>query len=383
VVNWNELHQTMVGFGGSDKNHAALTDDQADLLFSPDKGIGLSILRVAIDTNGNYQGQYSNSTKAAARGAIIWATPWSPPAQWKDNGSTTNGGHLLAAHYIEWAKLVSGFAAKLQQNAGVPLSALSPQNESNYVTTWNSCVYTPQELVAFIKVLGPQLAALNPRPRLLAPEMASWGPLWDYTSAILADANVASMVDVFSVHQYNGVEAPKTTARPIWETEYSTFDPPVTTIDNGIAVAKAVHDAIVTGNASAWHYWWLIGRNADNEGLLNQGAVKTKRLYTVGNYSKFVRPGFVRIGTTGGPTGVQASAFRDCSGKFAFVVINTNPTDTPLGIVFNGVVGGTVTPWVTSRTLDLAAGTPVPVSGGRAAAVLPASSVTTFVGTSP
>ncbi|HEY0465985.1 MAG TPA: hypothetical protein VGC79_17350, partial [Polyangiaceae bacterium] len=87
VVNWNEIHQTMVGFGGSDKYHAALTDAQMDLLFSVDKGIGLSILRVAIDTNGNYIGQYSNATKAAARGAAVWATPWSPPGAWKDSGT--------------------------------------------------------------------------------------------------------------------------------------------------------------------------------------------------------------------------------------------------------------------------------------------------------
>ncbi len=370
----------MVGFGGSDKYHAALTDAQMDLLFSVDKGIGLSILRVAIDTNGNYIGQYSNATKAAARGAAVWATPWSPPGAWKDSGTTKNGGHLLPAHYTEWATRLAGFAAKLKQSAGVQLAAISPQNEANYVATWDSCVYTPQEMVEFIKVLGPQLGALSPRPLLLAPEMASWAPLWDYTAAILADPTAASFVDMFSAHQYAGVEAPKTTARPIWETEYSTFDPAVATIDNGLAVAIAVHDAIVIGNVSAWHYWWLIGQSDDNEGLLNTGGAETKRAYTVGNYSRFVRPGFARIGTAGGPAGVIASAFRDCTGKFALVVINSNASDTPLSMLFNGASATTVTPWVTSSALDLAAGRAIPVSSGRVDTLLAASSVTTFVG---
>ena len=103
VVSWNEMHQTMAGFGASDKYHEAMDDEQADLLFSVDKGIGLSLLRVAIDPNGDYIGQYSNAKLAAARGAAVWATPWSPPAEWKDNQRTSKGGHLRAAHYADWA----------------------------------------------------------------------------------------------------------------------------------------------------------------------------------------------------------------------------------------------------------------------------------------
>ena len=40
-------------------------------------------------------------------------------------------------------------------------------------------------------------------------------------------------------------------------------------------------------------------------------ATITKRLYTLGNFSKFVRPGFVRVGTSGGPGGVYVSAYKD------------------------------------------------------------------------
>ncbi|HEY0462660.1 MAG TPA: glycoside hydrolase family 30 beta sandwich domain-containing protein, partial [Polyangiaceae bacterium] len=157
----------------------------------------------------------------------------------------------------------------------------------------------------------------------------------------------------------------------------------VATIDNAIAVAVAIHDAIVIGNASAWHYWWLMNHSPDNQGLLNQGGVKTKRLYSVGNYSKFVRPGFARIGTLGGPEGVVASAFRDCAGRFALVVINKNPVSTPFGIAFKGAAAKSVTPWVTSSTLNLVAGAKLEVSAGRVETTLPASSVTTFVGAAP
>ena len=41
--------------------------------------------------------------------------------------------------------------------------------------------------------------------------------------------------------------------------------------------------------------------NNDNEGLLLMGGGTTKRLYTVGNYSKFIRPGYRRVTLSGTP----------------------------------------------------------------------------------
>ena len=74
----------MDGFGISNAfQSTAITDAQADQFFDKTKGIGLSIFRLGIDTNGDTLGPWSDATKAAARGAIVWATPWSPsPATW-------------------------------------------------------------------------------------------------------------------------------------------------------------------------------------------------------------------------------------------------------------------------------------------------------------
>ena len=99
VANFGDVRQRMDGFGAADPFTSALTDAQADLFFSPSSGIGLSFLRVGIDPNGNDKAPYSNATKAAARGARVWAYPFSAPGAWKDNGTTNNGGHLLPAFY--------------------------------------------------------------------------------------------------------------------------------------------------------------------------------------------------------------------------------------------------------------------------------------------
>jgi glucuronoarabinoxylan endo-1,4-beta-xylanase len=385
TVNFNDVHQRIDGFGAADPWNAALSDSLADLFFSTTNGIGLSILRVGIDSNGDDMSAYSNATKAAARGAIVWAAPWSAPGAWKDNGSENNGGHLLPGSYDAWATRLAAFAGKLQQNAGVPLYALSAQNEPDYTAPYPSMLYTNQEMTNFVKVLGPKLAALNPRPKLMMPEVASWGNAWGFTGSVLGDSGAAPYLDIIGVHQYGGISSPGTSARPIWETEQSSFEGFDPSIGNALMVARWIHDSIITGNVSAWHYWWLVGLNADNEGLIgyNRNTQITKRVYAMGNFSRFVRPGFIVVGASGAPAGVSVTAYKDPStGKFVIVAINQNGGSVPLTVTLSGLGASSVTPWVTSSSLDLGQQTAVPISGGSFTATLAASSITSFVGTS-
>jgi glucuronoarabinoxylan endo-1,4-beta-xylanase len=316
----------------------------------------------------------------------VWAAPWSAPGAWKDNGSTTNGGHLLTADYNAWATSLAGFAAKLQANAGVPLYGLSVQNEPDYTASYDSMLYTNQEMTNFIKVLGPKLAALNPRPKLLMPEVASWGNAWGFSSTVLADSVAAPYLDIIAAHQYGGVSAPQTSARHIWETEQSSFESFDPSMGNALMVAGWIHDAITIGNVNAWHYWWLVAgsSSADDEGLIgyNGGNQITKRLYAVGNFSKFVRPGFVVVGTTGSVPGVSVTAYNNTStGAFVIVAINQNTGSTPLTVSLNGLSASSVTPWETSATLNLAQQSAITVTSDSFSTTLDGSSVTSFVGT--
>jgi glucuronoarabinoxylan endo-1,4-beta-xylanase len=382
TVNFNDVHQRMDGFGAADVFLGALSDAQADLFFSPTNGIGLSILRTGIGSDGSDMGAYANATKAAARGAIVWAAPWTAPAAWKDNNSEVNGGHLLPGFYDAWASRLATFASTFTQNTGVPLYGLSVQNEPDYQASYISMLYTNQEMTNFVKVLGPKLAAQNPRPKLLMPDVSNWGGAWGFNSAVLGDSAAAPYLDILAVHQYAGVSAPQSTAKPIWETEQSSFEGFDPSIGNGLMVARWVHDAITIGNVSAWHYWWLMGINADDEGLIgySHNTQLTKRLYTLGNFSKFVRPGFYVVGTSGAPAGVSVTAYKNpTSGAMVIVAINQNGADTPLNVSLNGLTATSVTPWVTSSQFDLTAQGSVPVSVGSFSATLLASSVTTFV----
>ena len=173
TVDWNVRYQTIDGFGASDAFvNVALTDVQADMFFSATTGIGLSFLRMGIANSGGLNGgAYSDATKAAARGARVWAAAWTAPAAWKDNGSTSNGGHLCAGpgqgvctatHYNDWATRLAGFAATLKLNSGVDLYALSVQNEPDFVASYDSMIVSDGEFVTFVEgCRQPGAAALR------------------------------------------------------------------------------------------------------------------------------------------------------------------------------------------------------------------------------
>jgi glucuronoarabinoxylan endo-1,4-beta-xylanase len=101
---------------------------------------------------------------------------------------------------------------------------------------------------------------------------------------------------------------------------FEAFDP---SIANGLHWATNIHDFMTIAHANAWNYWWLKSSGNDNQGLLGPNWELIKRFWAVGNYSRFVRPGWVSIGATN-DGGALISAFKDpVSGQFAIVAVNS------------------------------------------------------------
>jgi glucuronoarabinoxylan endo-1,4-beta-xylanase len=274
------------------------------------------------------------------------------------------------------------FAAKTKTNTGVDLYAISVENEPNYAyaVAYDGCVYDPAQMVAFIKVLGPKLHALSPAVKVMAPESYNWKGLASFANAIKADATADRETDIFATHDYeHGAVSYGTPGRPIWETEVSGMSGSDDGMSNGMVVAGWVHDGLTTGNASAWHYWWLDQTNggASTEGLMRNGK-PAKRFYVLGNWSKFVRPGYTRVSVTGGTSGVKSTGFVGPDGTVVVVAI-ANSAAT-FSATIQGVSPATVTPWTTSADASLTLGTAIAVTSGRFTASLTANSVTTFVG---
>lgn len=415
TVDPGTVFQTIEGFGGSDAfaPTVKLTSAQAQLLYDPTTGIGLSMLRIGIDVNGSAgnpngyvmggAGVYSDIELAAPlvpEGLKLWGTPWSPPAGDKSNDSLDNGGTLDTSAYESWSTYLASVPAVIKAQTGVQMYAISAQNEPDFTATYASCLFDAGQMVSFVQVLGPMLSALNPPVYLIAAEPDAWSNTWggsNYGNAILGNPTSSAAVNIIATHDYDH-ESSDTPTRPsppagmtqtLWETEMSDLSSSndvdmVDTTGGGLRTAIWIYAALTTGGATAWHHWWLVSTSGA-QGLLVSGlSTPPKRYYTVGNFSKFVRPGYVRIDAgASAPSGVYVIAFENqANATTVIVAINTNTTSTTLPVFVTGSSWpATVTPYVTDENNNLAAGMPIALTGGNFTAALTAQSVTTFAGT--
>jgi len=366
----------MDGFGASDAWHGPLTSAQADLYFSPTAGIGLSLLRMGISPEGGTFSNWNNAKLAIARGARVWAAPWSPPANLKTTADL-NSGSLRTDAYATWAGTLAAFVSNFNANVGTPLYAISAQNEPDFDTknAYDMCLYDFPQMASFVDQLGGAIAALKlaSPPKIIAPEAASWGNLWKYSAAIDADPVAHASVGIFASHQYGGVSSYQALGAPLWETEQSSFEAFDPSLVHALKVGAWINEAITSGNASAWHYWWLNGINDDNEGLTGRKGdfQLTKRLYALGNYARFVRPGWVRIGVGGNAAGALVTAFKNpASGDFAIVVVNAGSAATRTFSIA-GADGSAVSAYVTADTAIGAIGTDGNLSLGSSSQQVP------------
>ena len=107
-----------------------------------------------------------------------------------------------------------------------------------------------------------------------------------------------------------------------------------------------------------------------------------KALWVMGNFSRFARPGYMRVSTSGTPpSGVDVTAYiNPSSNALVIVAINSNTSSTNLPLYISGSPPCTLIPWETSASKNLVAGSGVTVANSRVSLALTGQSVTTFVG---
>jgi hypothetical protein len=219
----------------------------------------------------------------------------------------------------------------------------------------------------------------------------------DFTTTCLNDANCAQYVSIASGHGYGYPFTP--TAYPLctnnptkcrlWLSETGDQSTPYNaTIAEGITWAKNINDFLTVASVSGIE-WWELAYNSSasvvpNGGLTDQAFVPAKRFYTEGNWSKFVRPGWIRLDSPGSPAGVSVTAFKDpLSLNFVIVAVNQNGSGTPTTFTlsnFPAISNNQVTPFITDATRNIAQLANVNVTGATFSYTLPATSVTTFTG---
>ena len=359
--------------------------------------IGLSSLRARIDPNNSFSSEVNSLATAHSvnPNILLWATEWSPPAQYKGNnnvnGSGTNGSLSGATATFTGASSGSPNAAdtgyanylvsfvQYAQSHGASLYAVSVQNEPNWNPTYEAAIWSAGQFAVFVPVLHSALQSAGLSTKIIIPEPVNPGGM-NLASTAMSNSTTASEISIIATHLYGGTANPlssygfaNVTNQEWWETEVSgnTTDMP-----GALQEAGWIQSCLVNASMNSFSYWWLTDLLSNNN--------LTIKAYVLGNYSKFIRPGYYRMGATASPTsGVSVSAFKNTNNSspqtIVFVAINNNGSATNQTFALNGVNVTSVTPWVTDSGNNLVAKSSVAVSGNSFTYSLTASSVTSFI----
>jgi len=413
IVHWNAVRQSIDGFGASATGYTGrLTPVQADFFFTPEAGLGFSLLRLdAIADNSEgacgcvannmpatcvrnsnseiVSGDLEAAQLAAARGAKVVAAPWSPPANMKSSGQFCSGSSMVgnAQNYAAYAEDLASFTALLR-NHGVALDALSIQNEPDITNpAYNTATWQGQQVHDFVPYLAKALRSSGAENvKIAVPEESTWN--FELMKETMSDPAVASTIGIVFGHAYASKTPPvlpSVDERHVWQTEVSEPGKYDGSMSDALQWAQSIHEFLKAG-VNAWMYWQLYCGpqyfNHDNNMCLTDAHDHlAKRAFAMGQYSKFIRPGWKRVDVTNHGD-LLVTAFRGPANKFAVVVINKSwwPVWKQSFSSDGGLRWSSVTPWVTSGASSLAVQRPLAASNGEIRYTLPARSIVTFVG---
>jgi glucosylceramidase len=279
----------------------------------------------------------------------LMGSPWSAPAWMKDNHSLV-GGRLEPRWYGAFADYLLRFTREYAR-AGVPLYALSVQNEPGYSTPdYPGMVFPPAERARFIaQELGPRLTR-EPAPPLLLEHDHNWdepgSPL-----TVLGDPAAARYVGGVAWHCYKGNVAAQSQVHEAMP----QYDAYLTECSGGgwqkggwnEAMAWFYGTLVIEGQrnwARAVAFWNLAldeksgpfaggCRNCRGVVTINRadGSVtRNVEYYALGHLTRCVRPGARRIGSDSDPAGIVTVAFRNDDGSLALLAYNRAGATRPL-----------------------------------------------------
>lgn len=360
-IDSNVKYQHVSGFGGftpSPQWQYWLNDTQIDKLFGKgDNQLGLNIARVYIANNRNYWGSaVSNVKRVKTYGAFVFASPWSPPASWKDNNDASNGGALKTDYYDDWAKFLNDYYLYMKQQ-GAPIDAVSIQNEPDWKASYESCIWTGEQMAKFLREQGSKIQC-----KVIAPEAIHFTR--NMHEPMLNDPEACANLDIVGGHFYgwDGSSYPLASqkGKEVWMTEYLINERQQNNQINidwktdGFLFAKSVNDAMLA-NMSAWVHYSLkryYGCLGDGTyGTTDNGI--TKRGWILSHFAKYVSGTTrVRHSLADNSGSLSSSAYLSVTGDSIVVMVMNQSTDNyqlTFTLPFNTVSGRQI---VTTETTN-------------------------------
>jgi len=369
--------QTIRGFGGATAFHPTNgtlpTATDFNTLFGMGPGqLGLTILRIRLASDDDMawrNTELNHSRLARAHGAKVIASPWSPPVRMKTNNNLI-GGTIRNDSLAAFSRYLNRFALWMEAN-GAPLYAVSVQNEPDITVSYESCHWSAEQMRDFLRNHGHLITAT----RVMAPESFNFNQI--FSNTILNDPGAAANLDIVAGHIYGGglLDYPlaRNMGKELWMTEILDLD---TTYNDALETAKQIHDCMTIGQYSAY-LWWYLRRFY---GPLDEAGRVTKRGWIMAQFSKFIRPGYVRIASRVNPSPNVFTSAYDGTNRLVIVALNLSNTNIRQSFSVQNRTVTHFTPHITSETLNLHQGVRTNIdASSRFVFTLPARSVTTLV----
>lgn len=350
--------------------------------FSDKDGIGMSYVRIAIgcsdfslseytcwDTPGkenfglqseekNYVIPILKEILAINPNIKIMGSPWTPPKWMKVNNLTDlqpydswTGGQLNPSYYQDYAWYFVKWIQALKAE-GISITSITPQNEPLNRGNSASLYMSWQEQLAFIKgALGPQLQDANLNTKIYVFDhnynYDNIADQEDYPIRIYNDPAAKAFIAGAAYHNYGGnkeelldIHAQNPDKELIFtETSIGEWN-------DGRNLSKRLMEdmsEVALGTVNNWSkgviVWNLMldsdkGPNRDGGCQTCYGAVdiqksnyksmtRNSHYYIIGHLSSVVKPGAIRIGTSGySIPGLEYAAFKNTDGSYAMVLLN-------------------------------------------------------------
>ena len=325
--------QTVTGFGGAccDGAMKPFGNDNACVskLYGYRSKIGLNIMRMEIspsftgDNWGDYDwnGSLPSVKIVKNRDGIVFGTPWSPPGDYKTNGTAQGGnsdsqgkqrGKLRLDCYDKFFPWLNTYLQWMKDH-GVDVDAVSLQNEPDWWVDYSGCLYDPQDLVTLVK----NYAHMLDRETFKGVRLISGEPLGftqNYTDPLMQDPTCREQVDIVAGHLYDHLPLqymkpagvlPLKYGKELWMTEHSVTDNIGDRLPNwyeNLIFAQELNECMLAG-CTGYIYWYLrahwafCGTGESKYGPENKKDELLPRAFVMSHFSKNVT-GSTRLETS-------------------------------------------------------------------------------------
>ena len=277
----------------------------------------------------------------------ILSSPWSPPVWMKDNGDT-RGGSLQEKYYGAYARYFVKYIEAMQKN-GITIDAVTVQNEPLHPGNNPSLLMKADDQRNFIKnALGPIFWEKNIKTKIIIYDHNADRP--DYPMRILADSAAAKYVDGSAFHLYGGDIDALSEVHDAFPNKNLYFTEQWVGAPGDFAQEMSWHtENLIIGATRNWCKTvleWNLAADENQEPHTDRGGcdrclgavtitgdnvTREPAYYIIGQASRFVPPGSVRIASNGVQEMTNV-AFKTPDDKLVLILQNTSTAQKNISV---------------------------------------------------